>query len=93
MIHIKSKPEDEYDGIETYVSEQLAKKKTAWAPIENTMFCKVDKDEIDIDTKIDTLQEVYDEQISAHFENADVMVKKLDDLMAKVRGEEVNSQN
>merc|ERR1711976_784322 len=50
LIYIKSKPEDEYDGIESYVSDQLKSKKTLWAPIENTMFLVVDKDEIDIDT-------------------------------------------
>jgi len=57
LIHIRGKPADTYDGIEAHVFDQLTKKKTQWAPIEKTEFIEVDSDEIDVDTKVDTLQE------------------------------------
>jgi inositol 1,4,5-triphosphate receptor type 3 len=37
LIHLVSKPQDEHDGVETYVYDQYHRRKTNWAPIENTM--------------------------------------------------------
>jgi len=85
LIYIKSKPEDEYDGIEAYVSDQLANKKTLWAPIENTMFLVVDKDEIDIDTKMDTLQEKVDEETATIKENLTTINEQIDTLANEVK--------
>lgn len=85
LIYIRSKPEDLYDGIEAYVADQYANKKTTWAPIENTMYLKVDKDEIDFDTKADNLQEKLNEETSIMKEGVDTMNSKLEELEVDIR--------
>ena len=37
LMHLRCKPEDEFDGVESYVYDQYCRRKTNWAPIENTM--------------------------------------------------------
>jgi len=66
------------------VRNQLERKKTAWAPIENTMFCVVDKDEIDLDTKIDNLGEAYGEQAVGLKDSMDVIKTNLDEFTEKL---------
>jgi len=85
LIYIKSKPEDEYDGIESYVSDQFNNKKTLWAPIECTEFIVVDKDEIDIDTKMDTLQERVDEETANIKDSLTGVNEKIDTLANEVK--------
>lgn len=80
LIYLRSKPEDLYDGIEAYVSTQYNNKKTQWAPIENTQFLLVDKDEIDLDTKADMLQEKIDEDSVIINEGVATMNDKLVEL-------------
>ena len=85
LIYIRCKAEDEYDGIESYVSEQFNNKKTLWAPIENTQFIAVDKDEIDIDTKMDTLQERVDEETTNIKDGLTNVNDKIDSLVSEVK--------
>lgn len=92
LIHVQSKPDDLYDGIEAYVAEQLKKKKTQWAPIEKTEFITIDKDEIDLDTKVDTLQERMDEFKSENEEKTEEIDKKFEELMELLGGGEGGSR-
>lgn len=55
LIYLRSKPEDEFDGIEEYVFRQYEKKKTTWIPIGETEYIKVEMDD-EIDDKIDNIE-------------------------------------
>lgn len=41
LIHLRTKPGDEFDGIEDFVFTQYMSKKTNWAPIENTRYISI----------------------------------------------------
>lgn len=49
IIYLRDKPSDEFDGTEEYVFTQYKKKKTNWAPIENTRYINIDDDDDDED--------------------------------------------
>lgn len=86
LIYLRDKPSDEYDGIESFVWDQYSEKKTHWVPIESTMLITVDKDEIDIDTKVDNLQE----QIDGETANINEKLADIDALLDEI---DLNGEN
>lgn len=88
LIHLRCKPEDEFDGVESYVFDQYHRRKTNWAPIENTTLISADKDEIDLDTKLDTLKESVDEQSLNTKETIDGIYGRVSEIKVRREREE-----
>lgn len=95
LIHLRTKPEDEFDGVEDYVFTQYQNNKTNWAPIENTLYIKPDEDEIDTDGKIENLNDYVEGQTTDIKELLESVDSKMDTFgirMKKMRKDTLNIQ-